>query len=424
MPQDKQARWKVKPKGVATVRRGEWWVPKEPGGTPAGTTGGGGRGAVNRAARRRKINLLPPIEFQGSEGLRGPFVDTPRLNPDEWEVRQNPKTKRYFARPANELTGLDQWMRRDVLGFDRQTGAQIGQITGAYDAYATQAAADAAAGAANLGNLARAGSAGYADTTVGASAGPYGSVAPVGISQAERALPGVLAQGGREGSVAQSAQTIAGLNQLPTVARSEGLGAANAFRAERGGQRSELLQGYRGLQQEAAAAKADAAFKRQQLGATLQIALGEQANTRRGQTLTAETSRRGQELDFETAERDRAASLAKEAAKLRQQAQLAKENNRLERWKTLMKRAEAKDKEAKKARQKRVGNAKTREQADRLIDQMYAGVEDPDAPGGLIKFTLDDMIDALVEEFDFSPSLARRYASRGAGRAAGGFFGF
>lgn len=356
---------------------------------------------MGRAARRRQVNRTPPGEFTGSPGLIGPYRNVPRLNPDLWEIAQNPKTGRYFGRPANELTGLPTWARRDIGGFDRRTEAQVGQINEAYTNYANLAAQDAAAGAANLGALAAGAGRGFTDTIAGSASGPYGSIAPVGLGQAERALPGVLSQGAREQSAAVSAQTIAGLNQLPTLARSEGGTVGATFRAGREDSRREQITAYRGQQQEGAAAEADARFKRQQLEATLQIATGEQGNTRRGQN-----------LDFQTSAGDRAADLAKEAAKLRQEAQLAYDNNRLERWKTLTKRAEKKEKQAKKARGLRTVNRKVREQADRLIDHLIQGVPDPDSPGGLFRFTDEDIVDELIKEFDFSPTLARRFVAR------------
>lgn len=344
-----QARWRKKPSGVATVRRGKWWVPKDS--TPAG-------GTAAATTRTQAQNRLVPREFAGDPTVFGNWKYEPRLNPDQYEWTQN-EFGRFFARPRNELTGLPSYARADVKGFDAQTGAQQQRITDAYNAYATQAAQDAAAGAANLGSLASLSGQGFTDTISGSASGPYGQVAPTSLSQAERALPGVLSQSARQGSAAQSAQTIAGLNQLPTLARAQGLTAGEQYTTQRQGQRSDLIQGYRKQQSDAEAAAAETDFKNQQLQATLAIAQGEQANTRRGQTLSAQT-----------ADKDRSAALYKEAARLRQEAQLARENNKLQRWKTLMSQADAKQKAGDKAK---VSNSDLRQMTKRARE-MWDGV--------------------------------------------------
>lgn len=246
---------------------------------------------------------LTPTGFVNTPGVKGPFGKPPRLNPDQWEVTQN-EYGQYFARPRTELTGLDPQSVADIKGFDRQTGAQEQRITQSYDAYATQAGADRDAGAAALGNLARLSAAGFADASSGQPApGPYGGVAAPGLSVAERALPGVLAQGARETSAARSAQTIAGMNQLPTLARSEGLGARTSYTATRQAKRTDFVSGLRELIAEQQSAAAAAAAKESQFRRTAAL----QA---RGQNLGLIGNQLGSQTTLATNAQDNATTIA------------------------------------------------------------------------------------------------------------------
>jgi hypothetical protein len=198
-----------------------------------------------------------PDTFIGSEGVRGGFVNiTPRLNPDEYEFAQN-RVGVTYARPRTEFTGLAPQNVADVKAFDQLTNLQGHRITSAYDAYAQQAGADRDRATQALGDLARLAGQGMTPT-VG-----------TGLSATEKALSGVIGSTASAESAARSSQTIADLNQLPTVARSEGLGASEAFRATRYGQRQEMLTGLRAAQAEAEAAAAAQAAEESQFNRTL-----------------------------------------------------------------------------------------------------------------------------------------------------------
>jgi hypothetical protein len=330
-----QARWAQKPKGFATVKvrqdGKDWWVKPGTAGAPRSTPPGG-----TPAAQRR--NRLPPREYVGSPGLIGSWGRQPRLNPDQYEWTINPETGRWWARPRTELTGLSPQQRADIGQFDRTTEAQRQRITDVYNQYAQAAAADRDAGAAALGKLANLSAAGFTDTVSGPVSGPYGQAPGPSLSQAERALPGVLAQGAREGQAARSAQTIAALNQLPTVARSEGLTAAERFLAERLGQRQEAIGGYREQQAKAAEARAEQAFRNRQLQATLAIAQG-------GQAVDLEGIRSRERV----ARQDRLAKMKAERAKLATQLRIARENNLTSRANTLDRLIAQKDQQIAKA---------------------------------------------------------------------------
>lgn len=377
-----QARWRAKPKGFATVKRGEWWV------RPPGAAGTGA--AQPNPARNR----LPPREYVGSQGLIGSWRREPRLNPDQYEWTINPETGRWWARPRTELTGLSPQQRADIAQFDRTTEAQRQRIIDAYDRYAQQAAADRDAGAAALGKLANLSAAGFTDTVSGQAYGPYGPVHGASLSQAEQALPGVLAQGAREGQAARSAQTIAALNQLPTVARSEGLTAAERFLADRLGQRQEAIGEYRGQQAKAAEAAAEQAFRNRQLQATLRIAQG-------GQAVDLEGIRSRERV----AAADRQAKLTSDIARLQTQLRIARENNRTklatQLEKQIAKKREQRQKVQRETRVK-VRNAEALARSMRLETQ-----------GGFpIPYTLEDYVDAIVGEFSIDPKVARRIARR------------
>lgn len=330
-----EARWAQKPKGFPTVKvrqdGKDWWVKPGTAGAPRSAPRGGTRAAQPRTK-------LPPREYVGSPGLIGSWGKEPRLNPDQYEWTINPETGRWWARPRTELTGLSPQQRADIGQFDRTTEAQRQRITDVYNQYANQAAADRDQGAAALGRLANLSAAGFTDTVSGPVPGPYGQAPGPSLSQAERALPGVLAQGAREGQAAQSAQTIAALNQLPTVARSEGLTAAERFAAERLGQRQEAIGGYREQQAKAAEAAAEQAFRNRQLQATLAIAQG-------GQAVDLEGIRSRERV----AGQDRVAKLKAERARLATQYRIAQERNLTSRANTLDRLIAQKDQQIAKA---------------------------------------------------------------------------
>lgn len=356
------ARWKRKPTGFKTVRRGGWWVRPEDAATPRG-----GRAAPT--TRSGATNRLVPREFTGSEGVIGPWRREPRLDPSRYETTTN-EAGRFFARPRTEFTGLDPQAVADIRGFDATTEAQRQRIREAYDAYAAAAASDASAGAQNLGTLAKLSAAGFTAPISGEASGPYGAVAARPLSHAETALPGVLSQGAREESAARSAQTIAALNQLPTIARSEGLSASERMAAERGGQRSELLSGYRQQAAESAAAEQEAQFERQKLSATLRG----QNLSHLGRVLSGETQVATTKLREQGKTKDRAARLRIEAARLRQQAAIARERNLVSRANTLDRLAVQREAAAKKEAKKQKLSSSDLRALTKRAREMWEGI--------------------------------------------------
>lgn len=341
------ARWKVKPKGFATIKKGGYWIKPQASAPATGAPRGGTSATSTRTAA---LNKLQPREYVGSEGVIGSWKKEPRLNPDQYEWTLNPENKRWFARPRNELTGLDPQARADVAGFDRTTGAQQQRIQDVYSQYATQAASDRDAGAAAFGSLAKLSGAGYQAPVSGQASGPYGAVQAASLAPAQAARPGVMAQGAQEGSAAQRMSTLFGLSQLPTLARAEGATALERFSADRTKNRGEMISGYRQQAGEAAASAAEQQFNQQRLAADLR---GQNLD-HLGKVISGRTTVATANIRANTATQDRSAKLATEAAKLRNQAQIARDNNMTKRAIALDKRAAAKTKEAAKAKGPRV----------------------------------------------------------------------
>lgn len=345
------ARWKVKPKGFATIKKGGYWVkPQASPSAPLTSAPTGGTAATSTRTAAR--NKLQPREYVGSEGVIGSWKSEPRLNPDQYEWTLNPENNRWFARPRNELTGLDPQSRADVGAFDRTTGAQQQRVQEVYDQYATQAGADRDAGAAAFGSLAKLSGAGYQAPVQGQASGPYGAVQGASLAPAQAALPGVMAQGAQEGSAAQRMSSLFGLSQLPTLARAEGATALERYTADRTKNRGELIGGYRQQASESAAAAAEQKFNQQKLAADLRG----QNLTHLGKVLSGETQVKTASIRANTARDDRSAKLLIEAQKLRNQADIARENNNTKRSVALMKRAEVKEKEAAKAKGPKVSD--------------------------------------------------------------------
>lgn len=236
-------RWKVKPQGFATVKVDGWWQkPGEPN-APAPTVGGpasprapqGGTTSTVSAAARR--NAQAPREWVGSEGLIGNWAKAPRLNPDQFEFLQNPDTKRWWARPRDELTGLGTQARADIRGFDRQTTAQQARIDAAYGQFVAESGQNAQAGTAGLQGLTALTGSGYSGDPTGA----------------------VLSEAARKQAGAGVAPMIADLARMPGIAREAGITASTSYAADRGNTRAETISGYRTAASEAASAEADRA---------------------------------------------------------------------------------------------------------------------------------------------------------------------
>lgn len=314
------------------------------------------------------------------------YRSRPRVNPADFIVTPG-RFGGFITAPRTELTGLDSQTKRDVRAFDDVTARQGERIGGAYQRYATDAAADADATAKRLEGLARLSGTGYSASDPTAA---------------------VLSDAARTAAASDAALTTFTAGQLPTLARAQGITAQEGYRADRAEGRTDLIEGFRERNAEAIAANNEDAFKRSQLEATLAIASGEQANTRRGQT-----------LDFRTASADREAALATDIAEMETDLRIAREKNQTTRAVAIEKRLSKKREAQAKARRT---NAKVRGQANRLVDQMLSGFDDPET-GERLSFTRDDIIDELISQFDLSPEVAARYVSRGSVRSVPGRFG-
>jgi hypothetical protein len=198
-----------------------------------------------------------PDIFLGDPTVQGGYRNpNPAFNPNDWETAQN-RVGITYARPRTEFTGLDPQDAADLKSFDRLTEAQAGRIQGAYDQYATQSAADRDRATQSLGDLARLAGSGFS--------APQGW----GLSSAETVLPAIQAENATAQSFGRSATMLADMNSLPTVARSEGLGAMENFRATRLGQRQDTISALRKRQADALQSALDTELKRQDLAAQL-----------------------------------------------------------------------------------------------------------------------------------------------------------
>lgn len=224
-------RWKEKPRGFATVKRDGFWV--KPGAAPVAPAGGRPAAATRSGAR----NSLVPREWVGSEGLIGNWGKQPRLDPTRFETLKSPETKRWWARPINELTGLDPQTRADVRGFDRETTAQGARIDQSFADFVAQSGQVAQQGNAALSGLAGLVGSGYAGDPMGA----------------------VLSEAARKETGAGLAPVMADLSRLPVLARDAGLTASSSFAADRAKTRTETISGYRAAQSEAEQGERDRA---------------------------------------------------------------------------------------------------------------------------------------------------------------------
>lgn len=342
------ARWKVKPKGFATVKRDGFWVRPKAARTPRSTTPKGG--TVASSTRSAAVNKLVPREYAGSAGVIGGWSKEPRLNPDQYEWTQN-ESGRWFARPRTELTGLSSQQKADIGSFDAQTEAQKARITEAYNNYATQAGADRDAAAKSFEGLARLAGASYSAPVTGQASTPYGAVGTNPLSPAQQDQSTIAGTTASAGSAAQGGIAGFALSQLPTIARDAGLTALEKYTTDRQGQRKDLLSGYREAAAQAESDARDEDYKRQELAATL-----------RGQNLGLISDKLGSDTSIatasiraDTATADRAAKLRTDAAKLRQQASIARERNLVSRANTLDRLATQKELAAKKAAKSKKG---------------------------------------------------------------------
>lgn len=101
------------------------------------------------------LNELPS-NFVNRPGVVGGWKDIPvNMNPADWEFDKN-RAGRWFARPVDEMTGLDTSTRQQFTNFDNTTNANKTYLQSRVDAAGANANADADAAAkrmASLGNL-------------------------------------------------------------------------------------------------------------------------------------------------------------------------------------------------------------------------------------------------------------------------------
>jgi hypothetical protein len=373
-------RWRERPTGFSTVRRGNWWV--RPGQATAPVPGGRAAAAPRSAA----INRLVPREWTGSEGILGSYAREPRLDPNRYEWQQNPENNRWFARPRTELTGLDPQARADVAAFDSQGQQQSTRIQSSFDQFVQEAEANRAQTTAGLTGLAGAVGAGYmqSDPTAAALQGTSRAIASAS------ALP-----------------AAARLSDAPLVARSEGISRLQDFLGQRREQRAGLISGYRQQQAEAEAARAERAAELR--GQNLQHL---------GRVLTGETQLATANIRAETATQDRAAKLRIAAETLRNRAEIARANNQTSRANALDRLAAQREEAARKEQAKRNTNrkeiARRNAQALGLAQQLRRGQLNED--GTRTIFTFEEIVSNLASNFDLTPREAERIARRAGSR--------
>lgn len=210
--------------------------------------------------KQAKKKKLPPLEFMGDPSLRGSYAKAPALNPNEW-VTQQGRDGRYYAVKRTELTGLDPDSKRLVTDFDTQTTGQAQRIQQAYDAQAASAEQTAARDRQALAD--------YAKNT-GVVVNPND---PTAVSVARAMGQSTAAAGGPE--------VVRGLD-MPNVLRASGTSNVERYRAQRAGDRTELLSGIRNSMAQAQAdqAKADAELRSSNLDVLLKLAGYDASNQR------------------------------------------------------------------------------------------------------------------------------------------------
>lgn len=312
-----------------------------------------------------------PRAWVGSSGLMGSWAKEPRLDPTRYEWTKN-ENGRWFARPRTELTGLNDQQTADIHAYDRQSADQAARISAAYQALGTQADATAAATQRSLTDLTAARGAGYA------AADPTGAV---------------LGQAARDSAAASTAPIIAGVGRTPTLARDAGQTSLDSWMAQRLADRTSTIAGYRNAMQSAATAAREQNLK------YLSDVAGNKTDLAKAQ------------ISADTATQDRSARLHIEAAKLEQQAQIARDRNQTQRAIALDKAAAAKRKDARAAGQQRKDIVRRDAKALGLVQHLAGGIANPD--GSRTVYSYEEIVQNLLNNFDLTPKEARRIATRG-----------
>lgn len=280
-----------------------------------------------------------PNELIGVEGVRRfhPRIN-PRLNPEDYRIVRNAAGFQ-FAVPRSETDGLHMQQRTDLATLDRRNTAQQSRIEAAYAQLGRQARTDAQTGSSALAALAQA-------STAGLSGLPLTGARSV----AERDRAGQIGRAAAESATAANTMGVSRLNRLPTVIDAQGRTAIEQFAAQAQADRQSLLQRYR--EQNAAEAAQAQQLRAEQEAQQRQLALELRGQNLGliGKQITGQASLQRAKIGAEQKALDRESRLRIEAARLEQQAALARENNQTKRAIALMNAAEKRRTAANKAR--------------------------------------------------------------------------
>lgn len=347
--------WKQKPSldpnkfKVTKLGNGQGWTA---------TRIGGGTSTPKPAAPKTPAGTtLPynetPSAFVNRSGVVGGWKDIPtNMNPNDWEFQQN-RAGKWFARPVDEFTGLDQGTINQVNAFDRDTTANSQFLRSRTDVAGTNANADAEAAAKRMQAL--------TGLIQGSGGNPEIAGAQGRLTVAQAALAD--RDNSRGVGLARDAAETRLANYEAARRNQRGAGLLSARNAV---QQAQVEQAKFQYQQEKDAKDLAARLRGQSLG-LLSDKLQIEGQNQRAQ-LSADT-------DIATTNATLRTRLEIEAAKLQLQAQkLAEKGNE--------KQAAAKRKQA--AAKIKASN-KAKADATQMIDELWVGPESKAADGSLQK---------------------------------------
>jgi hypothetical protein len=298
---------------------------------------------------------------------------------------------------VDPYAGLPAATRAYLSTFSGDTQKGADWIRSAYNSVAQDARTDNAAAQNQIASLAALAGAGYT---------------PGGVQE----------QAARQQASTLAALSTSSASRFPTTIESAGAGAGAAYTLGRAGQRAQFITDDRAQQLEIDKVQADVNAKQRELAAQLR---GQNLNLLAAKIsaggaltraeLAANTSLANNQLDAQVSQSN--AALAANTSLANTQARVAATQA-------------AQDKKARqKARQHQLNTRKLASQARRTVNQMVHGVpnpsydpNDPSKGPKTLSFTTDDIIDALIEQYKFSPELAAKYAEKGAVSAVRGWF--
>lgn len=366
--------WKQKP----SLDPAKWNVTKLGGGKGWTATRKAGAPAAPPKPKLPTGTTMPlnelPSNFVNRSGVVGGWKEIPvTMNPSDWEFSQN-RAGRYFARPVDEFTGLDEGTRRQVGQFDADTAANRTYLQSRVEAAGANANADAEAAArrmASLGNLA---STGVGDPEIAAAqARMLGTQASLANADQNRTV----------GLARDAAETrLANYDVARRAQRSAGLAdARNAV------QQAAVEQAKFQYQQEKDAKDLAARLRGQSLG-LLSDKLQIEGQNQRAQ-LSADT-------DIATTNATLRTKLEIEAAKLQLQAQKLADKGQ----------TAAADKKKKVAAAKLRESNTARRQAGTQIEKMMRGITIKQADGSeaLVQYTPAEISGIIQRRF---PALSK-----------------